>query len=530
MSSRYFLVIAALAVAAAPSYADGPVLAPKQMAERIDRRLAEKWTADKIQPAPQASDSEFVRRVYLDLIGRIPRTAETRKFLENPDREKLIDELLGHPLFVAHWSNTWRDVIMPGGGNQQSAFLASNFRVWLEQQVRNNAPYDKMVRELLSAPTGVGPQQPRGGVLPNQVSPLAFFQSQEFKAENLASSTARVFLGVRLECAQCHDHPFSTWSQTNFWELAAFYSGVSPINRVMQPGQPRPLALNKPGKEIRIPGKDKLVQAMFPTGEAPAWENDKDPRATLAEWVTSPNNPFFARTAANRVWAHCFGMGLLDPVDDEPTDENPIRHPELLADLTQQFMAHNFDFKYLLRSIMLSEAYQRTSVQTHPSQKDTQSFARMPVRGLTPEQLFDSLATATGYREGPDLGNQRVAFLNNQSPRGQFLNRFATQERRTETQTSILQALALMNGKFISDATSLRSSETLAGVVDYPLMTLEQKIDTLYLATLSRLPRGEERDRLAAYVQRGGAQNDAGAALADVFWALLNTSEFLFNH
>lgn len=532
-----FFALAAVAVLSGSSltFAGNPPLTPKQLAERIDQRLAAKWAADQIQPAPAAGDSEFVRRVYLDLIGRIPRVSELREFLDDraaDKREKLIERLLASQQFVIHWSNTWRDIIMPGGGNQQAAFFAGNFRVWVEQQIRQNAPYDKMVRDLLAAPTNFGPQQ-RGGaqfVQPNQASPLAFFQAQEFKAENLAASTARVFLGVRLECAQCHDHPFSTWSQNNFWELAAFYSGVSPINRVVQPGQPQPVALKNPGREIKIPGKEKVVQAKFPTGEPPQWRDGKDSRAVLAEWVTSPNNPFFARTAANRLWAHSFGMGLLDPCDDEPTAENPIRHPELLADLTQQFIAHAFDLKYLLRSIMFSQAYQRTSVLTHPSQRDTQSFARMPVRGLTPEQLFDNLTTATGYQNPPNQPNQQFVVFNDQSVRGQFLNRFATQERRTETQTSILQALALMNGKFISDATSLRSSNTLAAVVDVPFMTLEQKIDTLYLATLSRLPRGEERDRLLTYVQRGGAQNDHGAALADVLWALLNTSEFLFNH
>jgi hypothetical protein len=311
--------------------------------------------------------------------------------------------------------------------------------------------------------------------------------------------------------------------------MAAFYSGVlpnQPVRLVDGRVPPRP---QNPGREIKIPGKEKIVQAKFPTGEPPLWEDGMDSRAVLAQWVTSRNNPYFARTVANRLWAHCFGIGLLDPCDDEPTEENPIRHPELLADLTQQLIAHDFDLKYLLRSIMLSQAYQRTSMQTHPSQKETHTFARMPVRGLTPEQLFDSLATATGF-QAVDQPNVRFVGLNDQSARGQFLNRFATQDRRTETQTSILQALALMNGRFVSDATSLRTSTTLAAVADVPFMTTEQKIDTLYLAALSRSPRADERDRLLAYVERGGASNDPGAALSDVFWALLNTSEFLFNH
>lgn len=530
---RPFIIAAAALLAACPqAFADQP-LTPQQLAERIDRQLAASWQKDRIQPAPIASDAEFVRRVYLDLVGRIPRVSETREFLSDPaadKRAKLIGRLLAHPLFITHWSNTWRDIIMPAGGNQQAAFFAGNFRFWIEQQIRNNVPYDKMVRDVLAAPISFN--QPLRGLPPGQANaggPVAFFQSQEFKAENLAASTARVFLGVRLECAQCHDHPFAKWSQTNFWELAAFYSGIQPFQPPRQLGAVQPAVLKNPGREIKIPGKEKVVAAKFPTGEPPLWQDGKDSRALLAEWVTSRNNPYFARTAANRLWAHCFGLGLLDPCDDEPSEENPIHHPELLAELTQQLIAHDFDLKYLLQSITLSQAYQRTSVQTHPSQKEPYAFARMAVRGLTPEQLFDSLATATGF-QGVDQPNVRFIGINDQSARGQFLNRFATQDRRTETQTSILQALALMNGRFVSDATSLRTSTTLAAVADVPFMTTEQKIETLFLAALSRSPRPEERDRLLKYVERGGANNDPGTALSDVFWALLNTSEFLFNH
>jgi hypothetical protein len=532
MGRHFLLAMAALAAAASSALADNDSLTPKQLAQRIDERLAAKWAAEQIQPAPAASDAEFVRRVYLDLIGRIPRVSETREFLRDPapdKRAKLIDRLLANPLFITHWSNTWRDIILPAGGNQQATALANSLRLWIEQQVRQDKPYDKMVRELIGTPMLTAQAQAGGQrlVQPNQISPLAYFQAQEFKPENLASSTARVFLGVRLECAQCHDHPFSNWSQTNFWELAAFYSGMQPFG-ARRASDRQPVAL-RAGREIKIPGKEKVVQAKFPTGEPPVWQDGQDSRVTLAEWVTSRDNPYFARTAANRLWAQCFGAGLMEPCDDEPTDENPIRHPELLADLAQQFIAHDFDVKYLLRSIMLSQAYQRSSLLTHEGQRDTLSFARMPVRGMTPEQLFDSLATATGYQAAAPDPN--VRFIGNDpSPRGQFLIRFARQDRRTETQTSILQALALMNGKFVSDSTSLRSSMTLAAVADVPFMTWEQKLETLFLAALSRPPRAEERDRLLTYVQRGGAQNDPGAALADVFWALLNTSEFLFNH
>ena len=202
----------------------------------------------------------------------------------------------------------------------------------------------------------------------------------------------------------------------------------------------------------------------------------------------------------------------------------------MLADLTEQFIRSNFDFKYLIRAITASAAYQRSSMMTHPSQKDLHWFARMPLRGLTGEQLFDSLATATGYREAAAPQPQFAAMGRGGSPRAEFLTRFATQDRKTETQTSILQALALMNGRFISDATSLSKSATLAAVVEAPFMDNAARLETLFLAALSRPPRPEERERLLSYVERGGATGNQAEALADVFWALLNTSEFLFNH
>jgi hypothetical protein len=501
------------------------------LATRIDQRLAEKWKS--VQPAPLAEDGEFLRRVYLDLAGRIPRVKEIRDFLEDPAtdrRNQVIDHLLDSPQYVNHFSTTWRNLLLPPTNNQQFAFLGNGFKPWLEEQVRNNTPYDKMIRDILTVSLVENPRQPGLGVVPQQgPSPAAFFLANEKKPENLAGSTARIFMGVRLECAQCHDHPFAHWSRTQFWEMAAFFATVQPEFLktgkgavVLLPAKPRP-------REIKIPGTDKVVRAKFLTGKDPELVAGAEPRTILAAWLTDRANPYFAQTAVNRVWSHFFGVGLIDPVDDEPTDENPASHPELLADLCRQFVAHDYDIKYLIRAITATKAYQRTSSQTHATQADPRAFARMSVRGLTPEQLFDSIALATGFKEPP--ANPNIRLINNpNTPRGDFLNRFASQERVTEKQTSILQALALMNGKFVADATSLERSTTLAAVADAPFMSLPQKIETLYLATLCRQPRPEETQRLSAYVEGGGPRRDARLALGDVFWALLNSSEFILNH
>ncbi len=513
------------------------VLDAQALAARIDRHINARLAERGVKPAAPASDAEFLRRVYLDLTGRIPRVADARAFLEDksPDkRRRLVERLLESPQYVAHLGATWTTIILPKS-NQQFQNFAFAFKPWIEKQVREDVPYDKMVRELLATPLPFGPTAPRGVVLQRvgaqggPVNPFAYYQANELKPENLASNTSRVFLGVRLECAQCHDHPFTSWKRKQFWEYAAFFAGVQPQRRVPVQGRVQPQTPNPNARTIKIPNTEKVVEARFLGGAIPAFQDGVNSRVTLADWVTSASNPYFARTGANRVWSHLFGIGVADPVDDEPTDENPVSHPELLADLTRQFVAHKFDVKYLIRAITASQAYQRTSAVTDAAQAEQpRLFARMPLRGMTPEQLFDSLAQATGYRDNI-TGPVQIRF-NPAVPRAQFLAKFASQERRTETQTSILQALSLMNGKFVADATSLERSTTLAAVVDAPFMDTARRIETLYLATLTRLPRPEELARMVAHVEAGGARGDRNAALGDVFWVLLNSSEFILNH
>ncbi|HMC65846.1 MAG TPA: DUF1549 and DUF1553 domain-containing protein, partial [Gemmataceae bacterium] len=496
------------------------------MATRIDQLIEAGWAAKAVRPAAPADDAEFLRRAYLDLAGRIPRVAEVHEFLDDKlpnKRQRLIERLLKSPHYINHFTNVWRAQMLPQANNQQFQFLAVGFETWLRQRLRENVPYDELVREILTAPVAAN-RQPRPGYNPSDVTPIAFYQANEMKAENLAASTSRLFLGVKLECAQCHNHPFARWSRQQFWEYAAFFAGVRPI----APDNPFRAAREKADeREIKIAGTDKTVKARFLDESEPKWDDEISTRTTLAKWLTTAQNPFFARAAANRMWAHFFGIGLVEPADDL-ADDNPPSHPELLDELARQFAAHDFDFKFLIRAITASKAYQLSSAITEPSQLEPRAFARMPVKGLTAEQLFDSLALATGYREQASP-NQRFGF-NANDPRTVFQARFASQDKRTETQTSILQALALMNGKFIADATSLDRSETLLAVVEAPFLNTAERIDALYLATITRKPRPDEATRLVKYVESGGPKKNPKAALADVFWAVLNSSEFILNH
>ncbi|HXG11050.1 MAG TPA: DUF1549 and DUF1553 domain-containing protein [Gemmataceae bacterium] len=505
------------------------------LAAQIDKYIAAAWASAGVQPAPLADDAEFLRRVYLDLAGRIPSVAEARAFLKDPSPDKrlrLAERLVESPRYVTHWTNVWRGILLPeASANIQARLLMPSFEAWLREKLAANVGYNELVRELLTVPidrSGIevvyGPRREAG-------SALAYYLAKEASPENLAAGVARVFLGIRLECAQCHDHPFATWKREQFWGLAAFFAGIQ-RDRQGDFAFPRREVADK--RELTIPGTERVVQATYPDGTQPVWRFKVSSRQTLADWLTSRKNPYFAKATVNRLWFHFFGRGLIDPVDEMVGGESEATHPELLDELAREFAAHQFDLKFLIRAIVASRTYQLTSAATHPSQQDTRLFARMPLRGLTPEQLFDSLSQATGYQEAAPRNPGVVVLGGPMSPREEFLSRFTNQsDRPTEVQTSILQALSLMNGRLIADATDLERSETLAAVLDAPFLDTRERIETLYLAALSRKPRPNELERLLKFVENSDGEDREKArrqALADIFWVLLNSGEFFLNH
>ncbi len=546
------LVCAPAASPAPPEPGKDPAARDVQaLAEKIDQHIAKRWTELNVEPAARADDAEFLRRVYLDLAGRIPSVEEARTFLadKRPDkRARLVEQLLAGSRYVTHFTNFYRALLIPEAGNNfQVRLQQSSFEAWLKQQVAKNATYDQMVRDLLNTPITAGFDSLQLGGN-GQPSSLTYYLAKEFRPENLAAGTARVFLGVSVECAQCHNHPFADWKREQFWSFAAFFSGIQSqrFQDFLLPGREE-----KNKRELTIPGTEKVVQAKFLDGAEPEWKPEVTTRATLAEWLTSPSNPYFARAAVNRVWAYFFGTGLIEPVDEMVGTASTASHPELLDLLAKEFADHKFDLKFLIRAITATRTYQLTSVRT-PSlpppregakegQDDPTLFARMPLRGVTGEQLFDSVAMATGYRDSGGGDDLFSAILGgNRSGRSEFLTKFAAAEKSTEAQTSILQALSLMNGRVIADATTLERSETLAAVASAPFLTTAERIETLYLATLSRKPEAKELDRAVKFVENAAKiakDKDDNArraaysnALADVFWALLNSPEFVLNH
>ena len=512
MRSRFFQTFSCLLVLTslpALTRADNAIADARKLAEHIDSHIAAKWSVNGIKPAARADDAEFLRRAYLDVAGRIPSVAEARQFLaaRTPDkRARLIERLLDSPGYVTHFSTIWRLLLVPETEtNARQRAALPMLEEWLRHQLAEDAGFDKIVRALLTVPL----DDPRRN--PNDPSPRAFFLGRETKPEDVAASATRLFLGLRLECAQCHNHPFAHWKREEFWSQAAFFAA---------PGR------QEDHLELTIPGTTRVVHAGFIDGGKLSPKAARRPREAFADWVIRPENPYFARAAVNRLWGLFFGIGLVNPVDDF-TQSNQPSHPELLDELAREFAGHNFDIKFVIRALMLSNAYQLSGTPGNAGDVEPRMFARMSLRSLTPEQLFDSLAQATGYREPATL---RQRLLASAGPRQQFLSRFPRGESATEPAVSIPQALAMMNGPLVARVTDVGQSRTLSAIADAPFMTTAERVETLFLATLTRKPRADEAERMTRYVDQGGATGNSKEALADVFWALLNSGEFAFNH
>jgi hypothetical protein len=499
----------------------------RALAGQIDRLLAAKWAAAKVVPARPADDAEYLRRVYLDLVGMIPTAAEARDFLDDSSEDKrsrLVESLLDSPAYLTHATASYRTLLLPeadSGGGLGGA--VGTFEAWLRKKVSDGVGYDQIVREVLTVRLGAlgrrggNAQDPRA-----EPSPLAYYVAKDAKPENLAAGAARTFLGVRLECAQCHKHPFDHWTREEFWSLAAFFAGVSKQGKDDAHGPIREVAGRR---EVLIPDTSKIVKATFLDGSSPEWGRKASGRDLLAEWVTAPGNPYFARAAANRVWARFFGTGIVEPVDDLRPD-NPPSHPELLDLLAREFRSHGYELKFLIRAITATNAYSLTSSVGRSEPAPANLFAWMPVRTISSAQLFETLAQATGFRQG-----SADMYSYDGSTKARFLELFTDRdERPTEGETSILQALALMNGPLLASVTNPDTNGTLAAVAEAPYLDTRGRIETLYLAALSRRATSAELERLATYVDQGQSTGDRTKALADIFWALLNSPEFRFNH
>lgn len=503
-------------------------LEEEELVTQINTRLADFWQAQGIRPATPASDAEFLRRVYLDLTGRIPMVSEVYAFMDDPGadrRERLVDDLLARRDHATHLAAVWRAVLLPEGVDLNLYGGTNKFDAWLADRFGQNLPYDEIVRQLLLAEGRV-----------SESGPILFYASLKLNPEELAAKTSRVFLGTRMECAQCHDHPFDDRiAQTDFWGFAAHFAQISRPQGKMEMTSPVLRVHDNHHGEVMLPDTETVIAPHLPGKETTASTEktsegtDLSRRRQLVDWLTNQNNDLFARAAVNRVWQQLFGRGLVDPVDDMRPD-NPAVCPEVLDLLTRDFAASGFDLRRLLRALVLTDAYQLSSGSPQDEPSQALCFARMNMKNFTADQLFDCIAVAT--RNEGMLGNApdgALARTENMS-RQAFIEQFrAAGENRTEYQAGVPQALTLMHGSVVHGATDLKRSGLLKSL-NAPFFTDEQRLDTLFLATLSRQPEPTERAKLLDYLESANNADERLAILGDVLWALLNSAEFTFIH
>jgi hypothetical protein len=482
--------------------ADGVGRMSRQIDSRIEQRLDEAGMA----PAEICGDSEFLRRVSLDLTGVIPTVSEVREFLadQRPDkRARRIERLLASPRHATHLAIAWRRIMLPTDFDPAQLDQAVGLQRWLRQQFVANLRYDRLVAEFLSS---TGDQQ---------TGPALFYRSLDAKPEKLAAATSRIFLGLQIQCAECHDHPFDQWTQRDFWGYAAFFAQLQP-DRSMRGDAYRLVDL--PTGEVTLPDSVEVVPPRFPRGDSPANDARGTRRRQLSIWMASRDNPYLAPAAVNRVWEQMFGRGLVHPVDDLGPHHQPS-HPELFDELTQFFIDQGFDLRSLYRALANTKAYQRSSAGQVSESSEQPLYARMAVRRLTAEQLFDSLHRSLnlpGGAPGPDDPRRR-----------QFVAQMETSSRDvTQYDLGIQQVLQLINGDPIAQSTA-SAQQGLLAALEAPFLDPRQQVEVLYLATLSRFPSDVERETCLQHVH---AAAEGSQPLGDVLWALLNCAEYQFNH
>ena len=486
----------------------------------IDERIFEKLRILRVLPAESCEDHEFLRRVYLDTVGVLPTVQETRSFLSDSDPEKrsqLVDRLLERPEFADVWATKWADYLHVRSEDAIDRKAMIRYSDWIRDSVSSGATPAKLVTDILTA---------EGGAFD---TPATNFYRPFTPHEQFAEDLAQVFLGVRLQCAKCHDHPFDRWSMDDYYSFAAFFGRT-----FRKDSEDRRQALvysdNLYG-EINHPDTGEAMNPKFLAGDFPQTEGF-DRRAILADWIVSGTNPWFAKNVANRVWQHFFGVGLVTPVDDF-RESNPPTHPKLLEDLATCLVDNKYDVKALIRNIANSSVYQFSCTPRDPENHDVGNYSHFPIRRLEAEVLADAL---TGIAERPvkfpyfPIGYRAIELPNGFSE-SHFLTVFGRPGRSTvcaeerQRQPTLSQGLALMNGEIVQLACTSekgRLRRLLDSDCDDPEILSE-----LYLAALSRPPTNDEVHLHQRYLSKATERDEA---YEDILWAVLNSKEFLFQH
>ncbi len=514
---------------------------PAPIAAAIDREVDARLTEARVPASPRADDAEFLRRVTLDITGRIPTLSRTIAFLDSQDpakRRKLIDELLASQQYGQHLATLWRNLMVPRNPANGKA-QPDRFSPWLAEQFNRNRGWDALVTELLTVEGDIQKTPQTAFIIANSES----FQPQP---NLLAASVGRLFLGVQLQCAECHNHPFTAWKQDDFWATAAFFSRLRnsglkkpPFALTEMPapdtatgdqkGTPQPVV---PPGSIAIPtatGKNggKVVKARFLDGAEPGLNSEAPFRPVFAAWVTAPENKYFANALVNRMWAQFFGRGFVNPVDNFH-DDNPASHPALLRLLADEFRASGHDLKHLIRCICNSQAYQRSSRPLSGNENDKELFSHMVVKVLGPESIYDSLAIVLSIDPSARPAAPKGAAVKSKgpplSPREEFIHFFRTRAEAAEAgefSHGIPQFLKRMNAEEFNNTAPLISRLARPGT------SREQVLEQIYLAVLSRRPSPAEVQLLSKYLAK---RDNAEQGYNGVLWILINSGEFVLNH
>jgi hypothetical protein len=477
----------------------------------IDQYVAGKLQRLHIPPSELADDATFLRRVFLDVIGEIPTAQEARAFLRDHDpdkRSKLVETLLHRPEYADFWALYWGDHL-----NNTKQLLYNKgpytFTIWLNQIFRNNVPYDKFVRMLLTA-TGNTYDAPE----------VSFYPEQK-KEPDWAAKTTQLFLGVSIECARCHNHPLEHWTRDDFNGMAAFFSQI----KWKEPSGPRnnekSLYLDFK-RQFQHPDTKQVVLPKVLNGLAIQSDEWTDRRELLADWMTSPQNPYFARTLVNRMWRNFMGRGLVEPVDDFRATNPPTNAP-LLDALAKDFAEHGYDLHHLIRLITSSATYQLSSIPIDRNKSDKMAYSRYYTRRLTAEQMLDSIVLATGVPEKfrSQYPGTRASQLAEPEIESYFLDVFDRPSRQLicerKQPPTLNQALHLISGDTIQKKIADPQS----------ILRTTRNVEEMYLRTLSRFPDDEERRTAEQAIAKAG---EPKRGYEDLLWALLNSKEFLYNH
>ena len=496
----------------------------------IDDFVSAKLRRFNIIPSEQSSDEEFLRRVCLDLTGTLPPPNRVREFLGSRDpnkRGELIDILLDSPQYVDYWGLRLSDLMRVTFTSANAPDMTKAYEDWVVNSVASRKPYDQIARERIAAQGYAAPAR------------NFFYIADLMVPEKIMAEHVRVFLGRRLDCAQCHNHPFENWSQNQFWGLTAFYGGLNQLraSHVVLDGLGGGHVDRTRQTGVLHPRTKEKVMPTFFDGTALSKEQWLDPRMKLAEWMTS--HPYFSEAAVNRIWAYFFGRGIVDPVDDFRTT-NPPTHPKLLAALAKDFEDHGYDLQHMMRIIVQSKAYQRSGIPKRTNKNDRLNYPRALSRPLEAAVLLDAISSATGVEEdfdyhrmagggSPRPGTRAMQMIPDLCP-SQFMDVYGRSMRKTpasgNTAPSLGQALHMWAGTTYTTKIS-KEGERLHHLLGRDALT-EEVIEEFYLAALTRFPTVEERAEVSEFVKKRASRHRE--TLEAFVWALISSREFAHNH